>query len=239
MGAVELIGISKQYGTVTALKDVDLLIEPDAIFGLLGPNGAGKSTIISILLGLSRPDSGTFSLFGLEGNPGNLPGLLKKVGTVFERPVFYPQFSGRFNLKLLAGDGLSEKRITELAEFVGLPDRLKDKVGTYSMGMKQRLALALALSGKPKLLVLDEPTNGLDPIGIADLRQLIKQIHEAGTTILLASHMLTEVEQVCTHIAVLDRGQIKAQGSLPELVAEGGGSLEDLFIKLFRGEARS
>lgn len=239
MTLIEFSSLCKRYGTVTALNNVDLQVAPGAIFGLLGPNGAGKSTIISILLGLSRADSGTFSLFGQEGNAGNLPGLLKKVGTVFERPVFYPQFSGRFNLKLLAGDGLSEERITELADFVGLPDRLKDKVGTYSMGMKQRLALALALSGKPELLILDEPTNGLDPIGIADLRRLIKQIHETGTTILLASHMLTEVEQVCTHIAVLDRGRVKTQGCLPELLAESGGSLEDLFVKLFRGEVRS
>ena len=232
MRAVELTGISKQYGTVTALKDVGLLIAPGAIFGLLGPNGAGKSTIISILLGLSRADSGTFSLFGQGGNAGNLPGLLKKVGTVFERPVFYPQFSGRFNLKLLAGGELSEERITELADFVGLPDRLKDKVGTYSMGMKQRLALALALSGKPELLILDEPTNGLDPIGIADLRKLIHQVHELGTTILLASHMLTEVEKVCTDVAIMNKGQIAVQGKLSSLVAENGGSLEELFLSL-------
>ncbi|ADJ25800.1 ABC transporter related protein [Dehalogenimonas lykanthroporepellens BL-DC-9] len=236
---VKLCGLSKSFGCQEALKEVSLGIPKGAIFGLLGPNGAGKSTIISILLGLTRSTSGTFSLFDQQGNGKKLPGLLRQVGTVFEHPVFYPQLSGRLNLRLLAGAKITEVRIAELAEFVGLQGRLKDKVGTYSMGMKQRLALALALSGKPKLLILDEPTNGLDPIGIADLRLMIHQVHEVGTTILLASHMLTEVEKVCTDVAIMNKGQIAVQGKLSSLVAENGGSLEELFLSLLgRGGLR-
>ena len=219
---------------MTALDGINLEVPENSIFGLLGPNGAGKSTIISILVGLTRASSGAVSLFGEEYNDRNLPVLLEQVGTVFERPVFYPQFSACLNLELLGGT-TTKARIEEMAEFVGLRSRLNDKVGTYSMGMRQRLALALALLNKPKLLILDEPTNGLDPIGIADLRRAIREIHVSGTTVLLASHLLTEVEKVCTHVAILNNGKILVQGALPELIAQNGGSLEDLFVSLVCG----
>ena len=232
MTIVELNDISKVYTRQTALSSVNLTIDEGSIFGLLGPNGAGKTSIISILLGLTRQSSGNFSLFGEKISDENLPSFLTQVGAVFERPVFYPQFSASFNLRLLGGVAATAGRILEVSELVGLRSRIDDKVGVYSMGMRQRLAFALAVINKPKLLVLDEPTNGLDPLGIADLRRMVRSIQASGTTVLLASHLLTEVEKICTDIAILDKGQVVTKGSMLELLPEKGSSLEDLFLSL-------
>jgi ABC-2 type transport system ATP-binding protein len=217
---LEARGLQKRYGHVVAVDGVDLTVHTGDIYGFLGPNGAGKTTTMRILLGLIRPDAGSARLFGRDPQH-ELPGALDGVAGFVETPHFYPYLSGRKNLELCAafdgGDG--RRRIDELLELVELHDRAEDRVGGYSQGMRQRLGLAVSLLREPRLLILDEPTNGLDPGGIRDMRDLIKRLAAEGMTVFLSSHLLAEVEELCTRVAVVRAGRIVYEGSLAELHA--------------------
>lgn len=212
--------LTKKYGKLIAVNELDLSIPKGTIFGLLGPNGSGKTTTLGMVLGAIRPHSGSFSWFG----EGHAPRLRKRIGAILEHPVFYPHLSGEQNLKItseIKRKGKSE--IDKVLEFVGLHERKKDPFKAYSLGMKQRLAIASALVADPDVLILDEPTNGLDPEGIHDMRDLILQIAETGKTIVLASHLLDEVQKVCSDYAVLKNGKCIHKGNVQvDLLGDGG-----------------
>jgi ABC-2 type transport system ATP-binding protein len=215
---VEVRGLVKRYGRIAAVDDVDLTVEPGDVYGYLGPNGAGKTTTLRILLGLIHPDAGTVRLF--ERDPVHHgAAALDGVAGFVEEPAFYPYLSGRKNLELLAtlDGGAPRSRIDEVLETVGLRDRADDRLGGYSQGMRQRLGLAAALLRNPRLLILDEPANGLDPAGIRDMRALIGRLTAQEITILYSSHLLGEVEEVCNRVAIVDRGRIVFEGRLDEL----------------------
>lgn len=223
---IKTTGLTKRYGSasrqVLAVDDLNLEIWQGEVFGFLGPNASGKTTTIGMLLGLVRPTSGSIELFG-QDIQNNLPSLLRRVSAVLENPPFYPYLSGRNNLEVFARTigGVNNSRIDEVLETVGLKKRAKSKTRTYSLGMKQRLAIALALLNDPDLIILDEPTNGLDPSGIIEIRELIRSLGEQGKTIFLSSHLLHEVEQVCDHVAILSKGRVIAQGPVSELLHRG------------------
>jgi ABC-2 type transport system ATP-binding protein len=204
--------LHKRYGRVHAVNDLSLDIQKGNVYGILGPNGSGKSTTLGIVLNVVNRTSGEYSWFG-----GNLPTheALKKVGAIIERPNFYPYMSAQQNLELVCKiKGIGYHKVQEKLELVGLWDRKDHKFRTYSLGMKQRLAIASALLNDPEILILDEPTNGLDPQGIRQIRDIIKIIAAQGTTILLASHLLDEVEKVCTHVLVLQYGKMLYTGTV-------------------------
>ena len=219
---IEIRGLVKRYGEIVAVDNVDLLVEPGDVFGYLGPNGAGKTTSLRMMLGLIRPTAGSVRLFGRDPQLG--VAALTGVAGFVEAPCFYPYLSGRANLQLCAaldgGDG--EKQIDEVLEVVELRDRAKDKVGGYSHGMKQRLGIASALLRNPRLLLLDEPATGLDPAGMRDMRRLIRDLAARGMTVLLSSHLLAEVEELCNRVAIIRRGRVAYQGSLAELRSQAG-----------------
>jgi ABC-2 type transport system ATP-binding protein len=212
---VETHGLRKRYGEINAVNGVDLRVRRGEVFGFLGPNGSGKTTTLRMLLGLVTPTGGDVTVLGEQ--PGAARGLAK-IGAMVETPAFYPFLSGRDNLKVLAGHaGVSEARIGPALETVELADRAKDRFGTYSLGMKQRLGVAAALLKDPELLILDEPTNGLDPAGMAEMRSLIRKLGQGPRTVLLSSHMMGEVEQVCDRVSVIRSGEIIAEGTVDEL----------------------
>jgi ABC-2 type transport system ATP-binding protein len=217
---VELRGLVKRYGEILAVDSVDLTVEPGDVFGYLGPNGAGKTTSLRMMLGLIRPTEGSVRLFGRDPLVDGAKALDGVAGFV-EGPRFYPYLSGRRNLELLADydDGDSRTRIDEVLDLVELRDRAKDRVGTYSHGMGQRLGIAAALLRNPKLLLLDEPTTGLDPAGMRDMRDLVRRLAGEGLTVLLSSHLLGEVEELCNRVAIIRTGRIVYEGSLGELLA--------------------
>jgi ABC-2 type transport system ATP-binding protein len=217
---VEASGLVKRYGETVALDGVDLTVHAADVYGFLGPNGAGKTTAMRILLGLMRPDEGAARLFGRDPQR-ELPEALDGVGGFVETPHFYPYLTGRRNLELFAAfdGGGARDRIDELLELVDLRDRAGDRVGGYSQGMRQRLGLAASLLRSPRLLVLDEPTNGLDPAGIRDMRDLITRLAAEGMTVFLSSHLLAEVEELCTRVAIINRGTIVYEGALADLHA--------------------
>jgi ABC-2 type transport system ATP-binding protein len=207
--------LRKKFSSTVAVADLSLQIRKGDVWGLLGPNGSGKTTTLGMLLGVIRPTSGDFSWF----DQGRKDRLRKRIGALLERPRFYPWMTGRENLKLTASiKGVSFAEITTAIGAVGLDPYLKKKVGQYSLGMKQRLGIASCLLGEPDVLVLDEPTNGMDPQGIADIRDLILSEKAKGRTIILASHILDEVEKVCSHVLILKTGQVLASGSLAEVM---------------------
>lgn len=215
---ISLRQLDKAYGRRPVLRDLNLSIPKGSFFGLIGPNGSGKTTLLSLILGLVRPDRGevVWAEAALD------PGFKRKGGALIETPNFYPELSGWDNLGLLARiQGLEEEDRPRVLSLMGLMDRCHDKVGQYSLGMKQRLGMAAALLGSPDLLILDEPHNGMDPAGIRATRDLLRGLHEQGVTILLASHLLGEVEKVCTHLAVLHHGQLLAQGRRESLIPPG------------------
>ncbi|WP_148239506.1 ATP-binding cassette domain-containing protein [Ruania zhangjianzhongii] len=224
--AVETSALTKRFGRQVAVDGIDLAVPTGSVFGFLGPNGSGKTTTIRVLLGLAAATSGSARVLDREV-PGGLAAALPQVGALIEGPAFYPFLSGAANLaRLDAADPRAEsrsraRRIGEALERVGLTRAAGKKVRAYSLGMKQRLGIANALLAPRRLLVLDEPTNGLDPQGTREVRTLIKGLADGGTTVLVSSHLLAEVEQVCTHAAVMHLGLLKAQGSLTELRGAG------------------
>lgn len=208
-------GLTKRYGSITAVSNLDLEIERGSVFGILGPNGSGKTTTLGMLLDVTRPDTGTFSWFG--GLPEKTQ--RKRIGAILEVPLFYPYLSGKQNLQLVAKiKDLPGDDVEEALQSVGLYDRMHSKFRTYSLGMKQRLAVASTLIGKPEVLILDEPTNGLDPRGIAEIRNIILNVASQGVTILLASHILDEVQKTCSHVAVLEKGKKLFSGPVAQVL---------------------
>jgi len=218
---IVLEGLTKRFSEdVLAVDELDLSIEHGQVCGLLGPNGAGKTTVLRMLLGLIHPTSGTAYLFGHRMRPSHP--ILSRVGALVEGPAFIPHLSGMQNLELYwrAGGGdLQEWNVSEALEVAGLGKAIQRKVRTYSKGMTQRLAIAQSLLNTPELLVLDEPTVGLDPEEMREVRELVRRVAEGGATVLLSSHILAEVEQVCSHAAVMDRGRLVASGSVADLTA--------------------
>ncbi|SNT65249.1 ABC-2 type transport system ATP-binding protein [Asanoa hainanensis] len=209
--------LTKRYGEVVAVQDLDLSVRAGEVYGFLGPNGAGKTTTLRMLLGLVRPTSGRVLLHGRP--PGDLSG----VGALIEGPAFYPYLSGRDNLRVLARyAGVDDRRIDVVLDLVDLTDRARHKFATYSLGMKQRLGVAAALLKDPQLLILDEPTNGLDPAGMADMRTLIRRLGAAGSTVLISSHLLGEVEQICDRVGIVARGALVAENTVAELRSGAG-----------------
>ncbi len=210
-------GLRKSFGMVKAVKGLDLEVPRGSVFGLLGPNGSGKSTTLSMLLGILAPDGGEFAWFGEAGSPA----VRRRIGAMLEQPNFYPYLSARRNLRVACQiKGVDYGRIDEVLEQVYLLPRADSAFQTFSTGMKQRLAIASALLADPEVLVLDEPTNGLDPQGIAEVRNLITEIARQGKTIVLASHILDEVEKVCTHVAVIKQGVMLAQGPVAGILTD-------------------
>ena len=221
---IEARGLVKRYGDVTAVDDVDLTVGAGEVYGYLGPNGAGKTTSLRMLLGLIRPDAGSAKLFGRDPLVEGARALDGVAGFV-EAPRFYPYLSGRRNLELVAAldGGGAAGRIGEALDTVELTARAKDRVGGYSHGMRQRLGIAGALIRDPKLLLLDEPTTGLDPGGMRDMRQLVRRLAAQGITVLLSSHLMGEVEELCDRVAIVASGRVVHEGSLEELLATTAG----------------
>jgi len=210
-------GISKRYGPIQALNNVSFDVPRGCVFGILGPNGSGKTTMLSIILDILQANSGNYSWMGKPGSPETR----KQIGSLLETPNFYHYLSAVDNLnitKAISGRG-DDADIDRVLEIVKLTARKKSKFKTYSLGMKQRLAIGAALLGNPEVLVFDEPTNGLDPVGIAEIRELIKQLARDGKTIIMASHLLDEVEKVCTHVAILKKGTLLTAGKVDEVLA--------------------
>lgn len=207
-------GLAKRYGALTAVNSLDLSISKGAVFGILGPNGSGKTTTLGMILGIIQPSSGTYRWFDGQSD---VP-LKKRIGALLETPNFYPHLSARKNLEIVAAiKELEQPDYTAVLRRVNLADRAEDAFKTYSLGMKQRLAIASALLCNPDVLVLDEPTNGLDPSGIAEVREIIARISSQGITVILASHMLVEIEKLCSHVAVFKAGKILFTGEASQL----------------------
>jgi ABC-type multidrug transport system ATPase subunit len=212
---VQTHGLTKHFGNIVAVDGLDLTVNRGEVYGFLGPNGAGKTTTLRMLLGLIRPTAGTATVAGAA--PGT-PTSLIKTGAIVETPAFYPYLSGYDNLRLLAiYCGVPVQRVAATLEEVELTPRARHKFSTYSMGMKQRLGIAAALLKEPELLILDEPTNGLDPQGMADVRNLIISLGKGNRTVLISSHLLSEVELMCTRIGVIRKGKLVAEGTIDEL----------------------
>ena len=212
--------LTKKFGYLTAVNDLSFTINKGNVYGILGPNGSGKSTTLGIVLNVVNKTEGDFKWFNGQISTHN---ALKKVGAIIERPNFYPYMTALQNLKLVCKiKEVSEERIEDKLKLVGLWERKDSKFRTYSLGMKQRLAIASALLNNPEILILDEPTNGLDPQGIHQIREIIKKIASQGTTILLASHLLDEVEKVCSHVVILRKGEKLYSGSVDGMLASFG-----------------
>jgi len=221
--AVETHGLTKRFGATVAVDGVELLVPRGSAFGYLGPNGAGKTTLIRTLLGLTRANAGTMSLLGIRV-PAERSRALARVAAIVDEPRFHPHLTGRDNLRLLAAarGGDADQRITPSLARVGLADRAGDKVATYSMGMRQRLGVAVCLLADPELLMLDEPMNGLDPAGMHEMRAMISSLAGEGRTVVLSSHLLDEVERTCDAVAIVDHGRVIRQGPIDELIRGAG-----------------
>ena len=220
MMLIDTRGLTKRYGPVTAVDALDLRVQRGEVYGFLGPNGAGKSTTLRMLLGLVRPSSGTATVLG---EPPGAPGGLARIGSMVEAPAFYPYLSGRDNLRVLAGHaGIDGDRVRMVLEQVELSARAGDRTSTYSLGMKQRLGVAAALLKDPELLILDEPTNGLDAAGMADMRRLIRALGRGERTVVLSSHLMSEVEQIADRVGVIRDGALVAEGTVEQLRGRPG-----------------
>ncbi len=216
MPILSVENLRKNYGAVKALKGVSFSVPKGSVFGILGPNGSGKTTMLGIIMDILKPTSGTYTLF--DQVPDGT--LRSKIGTFLETPNFYHYLSAQKNLEIAAAiKERGQDDIPRVLDLVNLTQRKDSRFSTYSLGMKQRLAIASCLLGNPEVLILDEPTNGLDPVGIAEIRELIKQLHHQGKTIIMASHLLDEVEKVCTHVAILKKGDLVATGDVNEILA--------------------
>jgi ABC-2 type transport system ATP-binding protein len=243
---IETTSLTKRYGNgVLAVDSVEMSVRRGEVYGFLGPNGAGKTTTLRMLVGLIKPTSGTARVAGHA--PGD-PAGLAKIGSLVEAPGFYPYLSGRENLRVVADfAGIAQRRVEEVLEIVELASRAGRKFGTYSTGMKQRLGVAAALLKDPELLILDEPSNGLDPQGMAEMRKLIKDIGQGGRTVVLSSHLLGEVEQICDRIGVIANGKLVSQSTVQELVGDEGvlvraqpvEQAQDMLTRMFGLEAVS
>lgn len=211
--------LSKKYGSVLRVSDLDLRVPEGCIYGFLGPNGAGKSTTLKMILGLVRPTAGDIAVFGEPMMRRNRLAILKQVGSLIESPSYYGHLSGEENLRIVQTmRGVPEKNIREVLEIVRLTDAKDKRVAHYSLGMKQRLGLAAALLGYPRLLILDEPTNGLDPAGIQEMRELIKELPQRfGMTVVVSSHLLAEIDQMADHVGIIREGELVFQDSLTAL----------------------
>ncbi|MEO7118062.1 MAG: ATP-binding cassette domain-containing protein [Candidatus Limnocylindrales bacterium] len=220
--AVAARGLVMRYGSRTALQGLDVSVPRGVVYGFLGPNGAGKTTLMRILVGLIRPDAGSVELLGRPYTWRDRRQLFQ-VGSLIEQPSFYPYLSGLENLRVIAATGAptSRNRAEEVLEFVGLTDRSRDKLKTYSLGMKQRLGIAMALLSDPQLLLLDEPANGLDPAGTVAMRELLRYLTAGGKTVLVSSHILPEVQQLADVVGIIDRGRLVREATLDTLLAEG------------------
>jgi ABC-type multidrug transport system ATPase subunit len=217
---IETTALTKRYGPIVAVDGLDLRVRRGEVYGFLGPNGAGKTTTLRMLLGLVRPTSGRATVLG---EPPGSPNGLARLGAMVEAPGFYPFLSGRDNLRVLAGHaGVAPARIAAVLAEAGLTSRAGDHVATYSMGMKQRLGVATALLKDPELLILDEPTNGLDPAGMAEMRDFIRSLAAGGRTVLLSSHLMGEIEQVSDRVGVIRAGELVAEGTVDELRGQAG-----------------
>jgi ABC-2 type transport system ATP-binding protein len=218
VAVLQLQQVEKSYGRIKALNGVSFDVPEGSVYGILGPNGSGKTTLLSIILDVLKADNGDYKWFGQPGSPA----IRKKIGSLLETPNFYHYLSGANNLRIT--QSISERgtknSIDEVLQKVKLAERKNSRFSSYSLGMKQRLAIAAALLGNPKVLVLDEPTNGLDPVGIAEMRELIKDLHRHGHTIIMASHLLDEVEKVCTHVAILKTGNLITSGAVDEVLVD-------------------
>ncbi|MFZ4057888.1 MAG: ABC transporter ATP-binding protein [Ferruginibacter sp.] len=216
MAILTIENLRKDYGRVQALKGISFEVPKGTVFGILGPNGSGKTTMLGIISDILRPTSGTYKLFDEVPNETHR----RQIGTFLETPNFYHYLSAERNLRIAAAiKERGENDIARVLDLVNLTQRKDSRFNTYSLGMKQRLAIASCLLGNPEVLILDEPTNGLDPVGIAEIRALIKKLHQEGKTIIMASHLLDEVEKVCTHVAILKRGDLVATGNVNEILA--------------------
>jgi ABC-2 type transport system ATP-binding protein len=234
--AIETEGLTKVYGSIVAVDHLDLRVEHGEILGFLGPNGAGKTTTMRMLLGLVRPTSGSSNVLGMD-TATQLEEILARTGSIIENPTFYPFLSGRDNLRVIAKITSADPgRIADVLEIVDLTSASRRKFKGYSLGMKQRLAVAAALLPEPDLLILDEPANGLDPAGIVEMRKLMSRLKDNGRTVLISSHVLHEIEQICDRIVILNRGRIVVQGRVASLL----GSQSKVEIRIERaGEAEA
>ncbi len=222
---LRLVNLTKKFGSLIAVNNLNIEVNRGEIFGFLGPNGAGKTTTIRMIVGLIKPTSGFVEIDGINIQKDFLGGI-KRIGAIVESPAFYPYFSGRKNLEILldiSNSGLSgkekQKRISELLARVNLEDRGKDKVSSYSQGMKQRLGIAGALIAEPEIIILDEPTNGLDPAGMKEIRELIKNLaRDKDISVFLSSHLLNEVEQICDRVGIIDKGNLISLGEVKSLL---------------------
>ena len=222
--------LSKNYGYLKALNEVSFSVPAGSVFGILGPNGSGKTTLLGIVMNVLNATGGSFK-WGMSEAPAE--DMRKQMGTLLETPNFYAYLSAEDNLKIAARiKGQSEEDIPRVLELVNLFQRKDSKFNTFSLGMKQRLAIASALLGDPDVLVFDEPTNGLDPAGIAEIRELIKDLHTKGKTIIMASHILDEVEKVCTHVAIIQKGVLKKVGSVGEILAGSVNGVNNIFVEI-------
>jgi ABC-2 type transport system ATP-binding protein len=221
--AIEIEGLRKEYrrtrGAATvAIDGLDLAVPAGGVFGFLGPNGSGKTTTMRCLLGLVRPSAGQVRVLGADV-PRGLPNVVRRIGSVIETPALFPTMSGRENLRLLAAiDGIGRRRVDDVLDQVGLLERADHQARRYSLGMRQRLGIGAALLRDPELLVLDEPANGLDPAGIREVRELLRQLGAEGRTVLVSSHLLSEVEQVCDAVAILRRGRCVSSGRVQDVL---------------------
>ncbi len=218
---IEVAGLTKRFRKTAAVDDISFAVEPGQIFGFLGPNGSGKTTTIGMLLGIITPTGGAFRLFG-GGSSTELHAARRRVGATLEQPNFYPYLRGVDNLRLVARvKGADERAVHDALDVVGLGKRKRDQFKAYSLGMKQRLALAATMMGDPELVILDEPANGLDPEGMREIRDIIHTLADRGKTIFLSSHLLWEVERTCTHVAIIQRGRLLRQASVGEITTGG------------------
>ncbi len=224
---ITTVGLSKQYGKILRVKDLDLKVPEGVVYGFLGPNGAGKSTTMKMILGLVRPTAGTVTVLGKQVNNRNRLAILKSIGSLIESPSYYGHLTGTENLRIICSlKGVPETDINRVLKTVRLENQQEKKVSQYSTGMKQRLGLACALVGKPKLLILDEPTNGLDPAGIQEMRELICSLpQQYGITVMVSSHLLSEIDQIATNVGIISRGELVFQDSLTTLHQKSSTSL--------------
>jgi ABC-2 type transport system ATP-binding protein len=232
---IEVEGLRKSYarlrgGATVAVDGLDLSVPEGGVFGFLGPNGSGKTTTIRCLLGLVRPSAGQASVLGAPV-PNGLPSVIGRVGSIVEAPALFPTMSGRRNLRLLGRlHGVGPRSVEEVLERVGLADRGRDQVRTYSLGMRQRLGIAAALLKDPALLVLDEPANGLDPAGIKEIRELLRRLGAEGRTVFVSSHILSEIQQTADRVAILSRGRCVRSGPVSEVLA--GGASSEMLVRV-------